>query len=1052
MGTTIRREPVTTSIPAAPDYRFLNITNFGGIEKSSNPFVVESNTASDCLNVYVDEDNALSTRPRLQYQTSFIQDIINKFPALNLTGAFDSIGVYDLHEGFLVHGVEDNLYYMFKYQNKDSIWQITGENIPTEKCKIFEQNDIIYVLDGEGYKNIKENIISDVEGYIPLVTVGKNKRTETIASDGSKTISYDYGGSPLESLNLLSDKIKESYFWDGTWNIQDLSEKYELSSGFEKTIVYDKGLLDSSSVRNDIFKLIPNYSSDEFDTNKYILLRHKGEQDDRYKIKIGVLNAETESLTQFIPITEASVLPEVKSGVSADCNSDGSIIAVRYETYGEDLGDVRHGGVYLYNAESKKWYDLDSGDNTIFFKNSETGHKSIAVSEDGGVVVALGSTSQISYDAVLVYKYDSNADSYSRYVVTFDPDAYAQLGYNPYLLGVDVSEDGSSVFGILTGMTPLEDEGGDNGLRYSTHLYYAKTQNITKNTVVNLNTGEKEGQYSLAISATIKESDGLLHEYGAYDIAISNNGESIYITYNNRATPKFYSNIYAWVIVDDTTYKSPPHVELPVREKSISNYTTNSVTSPFFTDNKLFVVYDENINTKTGYFVLDGTYRFVPTLIRTPKFTKGETRQYATNDSYFFVAIESGFNEYPVFVHTQLDFNSIEPNVTITRKIEDTQLDVSEYDSLKSIITKINMFARFDNNTWFASSKNNYTFHTLYNDPTYIPLSSYNDLGESFEPITGLSIVNDNVLSAYKRNRIYIITPITVGNERTYTYTETKNIIGNDVIDAPTLTILTEMPIIVSYDGVYALNQLENVQSSDRITTLISEAINPKWLKESKSDVDACLTLNRLYWTYFILPHKKEFNGFTKDTNHTKIYLLDNRTGSWFYWELPIYVISAMIKNNKTHFITEDGELFTLETTDIINKFNKDLTEYYDNLKKPILIPWHWTSQILSLNTINYAKRLVDTTFILTDTDMSDEYALNYKFKAFRKNKNAETTELTLTNDIEYVESITKRTMIPRFNFLQFTLSNTEDDQQLNNNKLRLVGLGLKYVLLGGLY
>ena len=72
MGTTIRREPVTTSIPAAPDYRFLNITNFGGIEKSSNPFVVSSNTASDCLNVYVDEDNALSTRPRL----NFIQNLI----------------------------------------------------------------------------------------------------------------------------------------------------------------------------------------------------------------------------------------------------------------------------------------------------------------------------------------------------------------------------------------------------------------------------------------------------------------------------------------------------------------------------------------------------------------------------------------------------------------------------------------------------------------------------------------------------------------------------------------------------------------------------------------------------------------------------------------------------------------------------------------------------------------------------------------------------------------------------------------------------------------
>jgi hypothetical protein len=159
-----------------------------------------------------------------------------------------------------------------------------------------------------------------------------------------------------------------------------------------------------------------------------------------------------------------------------------------------------------------------------------------------------------------------------------------------------------------------------------------------------------------------------------------------------------------------------------------------------------------------------------------------------------------------------------------------------------------------------------------------------------------------------------------------------------------------------------------------------------------------------------------------------------------------------MVKNNKTHFISSDGNLYSLETTDIVNKFNKELTEYYDDLTKPTVIPWHWTSQILSLNTINYSKRLVDTTFVLTDTDSSDQYSLNYKFKAFRKNKNAETTELTLSNDIEYVESITKRTMIPRFNFLQFTLSNTEDDQQLNNNKLRLVGIGLKYVLLGGLY
>ena len=66
MGNTIRREPVNFSIPASPDYKFLNITNFRGLDVSSNPFELATNTASDCLNVYVDETNTLTTRPRLE--------------------------------------------------------------------------------------------------------------------------------------------------------------------------------------------------------------------------------------------------------------------------------------------------------------------------------------------------------------------------------------------------------------------------------------------------------------------------------------------------------------------------------------------------------------------------------------------------------------------------------------------------------------------------------------------------------------------------------------------------------------------------------------------------------------------------------------------------------------------------------------------------------------------------------------------------------------------------------------------------------------------------
>ena len=197
-----------------------------------------------------------------------------------------------------------------------------------------------------------------------------------------------------------------------------------------------------------------------------------------------------------------------------------------------------------------------------------------------------------------------------------------------------------------------------------------------------------------------------------------------------------------------------------------------------------------------------------------------------------------------------------------------------------------------------------------------------------------------------------------------------------------------------------------------------------------------------MYWTYYILPNKK--------TNTSKIYLLDNRTQQWYYWKLPIYILDAYVKNNKTHLATGDGLLYSLETSDLINEYNPETTEYYDKINgKKHIIPWYWYSQILSLNTINYSKKLIDTTFVLTDTDTQDEYALDFSFKAWRKSV-SETNSTTINNNIHYVKSTTKRTMIPRFNFIQFRLNNTEDD--LDNNKLRLVGLGLKYVLLEGLY
>ena len=275
--------------------------------------------------------------------------------------------------------------------------------------------------------------------------------------------------------------------------------------------------------------------------------------------------------------------------------------------------------------------------------------------------------------------------------------------------------------------------------------------------------------------------------------------------------------------------------------------------------------------------------------------------------------------------------NEKEPALTITKKLDlTTQMSI---DQFKNKFLKSKLVSRFENNWWFASG--NTLFRTENNDPTYIPLDEEFELGDTKDPVTGFNIAQDNLLLAYKKNNIYAIQPYEAYDRLTYSILETKNVSGNNAIGSPIVTALTEMPVHISYDGIFALKQLRNVQSSDRISELISDNINKRWLKESKSAIDTCQTINRLYWTYFVL----------KERDVTKVYLLDNRTQSWFYWELPITCINVFVKDETTIFVDENGMVYKLTTDDIINEYNKDVTEYYDNGKK--LIKWFWKSSPL---------------------------------------------------------------------------------------------------------
>ena len=993
MGTTIRRQPVNHSIPASPDYKFLNITNFGGMSVSSNPFVVSSNTASDCLNVYVDEDNALSTRPRLH----------KKYDLLSLLSAsktFKLIGVYDLHDGYLLHGSDNGNYYMYKFEESDeglhAPKQITGD-VPKNRCVIFEQNDTVYILDGDKYKDIKNDVISDIEGYIPTTTIGRYKpaKTEDTVS-GVVSVTYDKSGNPFESYNLLADKYKETYFWDGDWDINDvkLSPEDVIENGY---LTHDtKRLKDAPDwVKQDVrfLQFLTDASATSEDRNYYLARSTNGWIGLSDHVFLIVATDKEMSLK----MDEAVILPfrtdYFLDEYTVKGSSDGSTFIVvpnENATNPDGIAYVYTRGSITSSAFTEHTINL-TGESSEVTNIHALG---VDVSTNGKIILVKSDVSlATNHNGASVLIYDADADEYNCYLMeAFTANSTMDAG-------------GSVAVGVIQDEVPT--------LKTNAIRRYVLTESFL----------DKYKDLTLPIDIETETVGELV------SLQLSPSGTSLIVGAMIR-------NLDGTEIKGNKLWYYPTLASEPVEIE----FTTNRdwMDAIFLFDPSETIVYWKSPLRDNGGLINLTSKKVIRDI---PLDALSMLNPYVLTNGIGAVEPDS------LSIHTDsLLLDSTEPLLVVTRNINTLEKENKDLiDKRRALLHGARLCKRFDNNTWFASG--NHTFHTQYNDPTYIPLISYNDLGEDYEDITGLSIVNDDILAAYKRNRIYIITPTTIADQYTYVYTETKNVVGNDVIGAPILTILTEMPIQVSYDGIYALNQLENVQSSDRITTLISENINPRWLTESKSDIDESQTLNRLYWTYFILPHKKTSSD---DKNHTRVYLLDNRTQSWFYWELPILNLDSMVKYNKTHFVDVKGVVYTLETSDLLNEYNPDVTEYYDKVgDEKVIIPWHWYSQILSLNTINYSKKLIDTTFILTDTDTTDEYALDYSFIAYRKSVSA-TNATTISNKINYVQSTTKRTMIPRFNFVQLRLNNTEDD--LDNNKLRLVGLGLKYVLLEGLY
>lgn len=973
MGTTVRREPVVSKIPKAQDYKYLNITDFRGISKSSNPFTQPYNTASDALNVYVDETNALTTRPRLE-----------KFA--DITQLDEIVAAFNITDGFLIQGKKNNNWKLY-VKTATGIPEVTvptGVTLNAKITAVFEQDEKIYFINGSNYYVITVNngayTVNYIEGYIPTTKIGGTNIVE---------------GRDYESLNVLTNKYKKSYFWDGTWNVNDLKKNNTDVLDLSKQVInhrYDRYVntfyIDTTPVTN-VYPI------------KYIPAVNESQNDvfwNGSRVYVKTSNTYGHHVTGTCDIENTVTGVKLKNFIAdyneydriSECEGyDGgyyhyavsSDLKHKAMCFSTGIGPSAKGHVFLENPEEKgDWFNLGAG-SCYCSSFGDYRYRPIVISEDGKIVAYIqrtagydNSTHEEIFNATMVLcKWNATSQQ-------FDTKTLNITGKK--LIALKISGNGDVLIGI----------GYDSNNRYYTF--------IIKNILTNFNNVSIHEEKESTPSGWSQREDIDTYDL-SYDGSIFVNGCRIYTDFLTNYDYKTYG------------YPGGQNVSLVKISKD---------------NDRIYLAGASNNDSWTGYYDIERDF-FANFDCYFPIESQGAV--YATSTKLICLPYSN-----QKLISYYLDFTNNKNLVELTTTITSEDENYTDWQTQREEFLTSLLHTRFNNEHWFASG--NKTFYTQYNDPTYIPMKSYNINGDQ-DDITAMNVLSDSILGLYKKDDLWLVQQTYDSNgDVVYYYNENNNVVGNDAFNAAITTIHSNLPIQITYDGIYTIQQQENVSAPDRLAKSISDAIAELWQSETDSVVDNAITLNRLYWTYILLPY----------ADFTKVYLLDNRTLSWYYWELPIVLASAFVKDNKVYFATKDSMLVTLETSDVtkILSQNASISEYYDLDRQ--IINWYWQSQILPLGTINYTKKLINTTFIVTDTDENDGYSLQYQFNVFRR-KMGVTNVKNITNKLNYVQSVTKKTFISRFNFIQLKLSNMYDD--LDNNKLRLVGLGLKYELLEGM-
>lgn len=198
-----RTGAITQKVPtfSSDDYRTFMIGDFKGIDKSVNPFNAIKSSAEECLNLYVDDEGTLTTRPRIEFEF----DIPPAYGKIKKTFSFTYKNVY-YYAGMCDKDSSNHTRWIISSDLKT--WDYLVDQSGNVVDDMFDNGDFLYaIINNELYSTT----INFTFSFIQF-----DKATVYIPTTGTYDAASGVRVTAGEQENLLTNKFKTEVFWNPT--------------------------------------------------------------------------------------------------------------------------------------------------------------------------------------------------------------------------------------------------------------------------------------------------------------------------------------------------------------------------------------------------------------------------------------------------------------------------------------------------------------------------------------------------------------------------------------------------------------------------------------------------------------------------------------------------------------------------------------------------------------------------------------------------------------------------------------------------------------------